>query len=352
MQKLEQKAYPAAQAILAELSSIHVTIASVLDGSIDGEVWADSQAAPEIVIVINGDGYFLAGNPDISQQTADEIRDIIPDWAYLFAEECWFPHFTKIWGNQFVVPHPRIRMGYVAGNALPEPYLPSAEFEIVPINQELFSRNPENIELLEEKAEGWVSADAFFENAVGFCALHQGAMVSHCLTDSVSGTRCEIGVDTDPAFRRMGLGRAVSSATLAECIRRGIHGIEWHSHASNKGSLAIGKAVGLTELDHHMAYSCSLPAENIGDLTDETCLNLALHFEKASQEINWCHFHAAGARALSGDRENALKNIRLLIESDWEGEAEWLERFWALQSLSGDPDFHALLRRKREMEAS
>ncbi|MDM7852106.1 GNAT family N-acetyltransferase [Pseudochrobactrum kiredjianiae] len=352
MQKLEQKAYPAAQATLAKLSSIHVTITSVLDGSIEGEVWADSHTDPKIVIAINGSSYFLAGNPGISLQTANKIKDIIPDWAYIFAEECWFPHFAKIWGNQFAIPHPRIRMGYVTGNTLPELYLPSTKFEIVPIDQALFSQAPENIELLEEKAEGWVSLNVFFEKAVGFCALYQGKIVSHCLTDSVSGVRCEIGVETDPDFQRMGLGRAVSSATLAECFRRGVQDIEWHSHASNKGSRAIGKAIGLTELDRHIAYSCSLPAENIGDLTSETCLKLALHFEKASQVINWCHFHASGARALAGDRERALENIRLLIESDWEGEAEWLERFWALRTLADDPDFHMLLQRKREMETN
>lgn len=80
------------------------------------------------------------------------------------------------------------------------------------------------------------------------------------------------------------------------------------------------------------------------------CRDLAAHFERAGEQINWSRFHAAGARALAGDREGALANVRLLIESDWEGEAEWLEEFWALQTLADDPAFQALLARKRELD--
>ena len=161
---------------------------------------------------------------------------------------------------------------------------------------------------------------------------------SHSVTDSVSGQRCEVGVGTEPDFRRLGLGRVVASMTTAECVRRGLHGVEWHSHESNKGSIAIGRSIGLSELDQHVAYSCRLPAENVGDLDTDHCRELASHFERASGQINWSRFHAAGARALAGDREGALENVRLLIESDWEGEAEWLEEFWALQTLADDPE--------------
>ncbi len=45
MQKIEHETYSVAQTILTELSSIHVAIASVLDGAIDGEVWVDNPAS-------------------------------------------------------------------------------------------------------------------------------------------------------------------------------------------------------------------------------------------------------------------------------------------------------------------
>lgn len=94
-----------------------------------------------------------------------------------------------------------------------------------------------------------------------------------------------------------------------------------------------------------------MPTENVGDLAPEHCLALAVHFEQASERLNWSWFHAASARTLAGDREGALANLRLLIESDWEDEVEWLEELWALQPLKDDPTFQALLSHRRTLLA-
>lgn len=350
MKKIELEAYSAAQNILTELSAVHVAIPAVLGGVIVGEVWVDDDENPQVAIAVNGDAYYVAGNPAATGQTPESVRALIPDWAYLFVEEPWVPYLSRAWTNPFAVPHPRVRMGYVPGSMLSGPYPALAGFDLVPIDRALFDRNPGSLELLEDHAEGWTSRDAFLDRAIGFCVLRDGQIVSHCVTDSVIGSRCEIGVGTDLAFQRLGLGRAAAAATIAECIRRGVPEIEWHSHAANKGSLAIGKSIGLVELDRHVAQSCSLPAENAGDLAADQCLQLAHHFERAGEQINWCWFHAAGARAQAGDLAGALANIRLLIDSDWDGEADWLEHSWALRVLVGMPEFAALLARKRAAE--
>lgn len=343
MKKLEQETFTVAQAILNELSSVHVAIASILDGSISGELWVDNVVSPQFVIVANGDAFYLAGTLNVPQETLSAVKEIIPDWAYLFVDAPLVPHLAKLWNNQLFVPHSRIRMGYQAGETLTDLCSIPDKFEIVPVNKALFDRNPGNLDALAEKIETWSSPEAFFESAIGYCVLFDNRIVSHSITDSISGSRCEIGVETDYEFRRQKLGCAVAGRVVAECLRRGIHDVEWHSHASNIGSQAIAKALGMTELDRHVAYSASLPAENIGDLSDTDCHMLAAHFERASQQIGWCRFHAAGAYALIGDRENALKHTRLLIESGWEGEAEWLQEFWALRSLRDDPEFISLL---------
>lgn len=346
MFKIAQETYSVAQTVLGELATIHVAIASVLDGTIDGDVWLDRQTQPEVALVANGDAYYLAGNANCSAPTLAGIRQTIPAWANLFVEGPWQAQLGQVWSNAFAIEHPRIRMGLAPDRPVKR-FLPPAGFELAPIDRALFERAPGNLGSLEDEVEGWQSPEAFFDAAIGYCVLHDGSIVSHSLTDSVSGRRCEVGVGTAPEFRRQGLGRVAASATVAECVRRGLHAVEWHSHASNKGSLAIGAAIGMVELDRHMAHSCSLPAENPGDLDAGYCLELAHHFEKASEGINWCRFHAAGAWALAGERERALENAGLLIEGGWEGDAEWLEDFWALRALGDDPAFRALLSRHR-----
>lgn len=352
MQKIEQETFSVAQTTLNELASTHVAVLSILDGSIDGEVWVDSLTNPQVAVAANGDAYYLAGDPLAQSHTLEQVRCILPDWAYLFVEDRWVPYLSEAWGNPHALPHPRIRMGNATGATLPAPSQPPEGFEVVKIDQALFDQEPGNLDTLEDCVEGWTSREAFFRSAVGYCVLHDGQIVSHCVTDSVTGNRCEIGVGTEPGFRRLGLGRVVSSMTAAECIRRSIDAIEWHCHSSNRGSLSIGKSIGFAELDRHTAYSLRLPAENVGDLSPEHCRELAAYFERASEDINWSRFFAAGARAQAGDRDGAIENVRLLIESDWEGEAEWLERFWALSTLLGDPELQALIEHKRSLEVA
>ncbi len=344
---LEQAAYSAAQSLLKDFSSTHVAIAAVLDGTIDGEVWVDRPVGPRVALLANGDAYYLAGLPDEVVDTFANLKELIPDWAYFFVEDRWSDRLGDIWSNRFARPHPRVRMGLPgASYGLAATVLPDG-FRLVPIDQRLLDLEPGNIETVTDLMEGWASPKLFLENAIGFCVLHDGSIVSHCATDSVSGTRCEVGVGTEPAYRRLGLGKAAAAATITASIKRGRPDIEWHTHASNKGSIAIARSIGLIERDRHLAYSGNLPAENVGDLDLATCREWGLHLERASDHINWYRFHATGAWMLAGDRTRALANLRQLIDGGWEGEAEWLEGYWAVQSLVDDPEFKAIVAKQR-----
>ena len=347
---LEQAAYPAAQRRLKDLASIHVAIAAVLDGTIDGEVWVDRPVEPRIALLANGDAYYLAGLPDEASDSLAGLKELIPAWAYFFVEDHWSDRLGAIWSNTFALPHPRVRLGFSgashgpAATALPE------GFRLVPIDQRLLDLEPGNIETVTDLMEGWASAELFLESAIGFCVLYDGCIVSHCATDSVSGSRCELGVGTEHGYRRLGLAKVAAMATVAECVRRGRPDIEWHTHASNKGSIAIAKGCGLSERDRHIAYSGNLPAENVGDLDPATCRDWGLHLERASHHISWYRFHATGAWTLAGDRPRALANLRQLVDGGWEGEAEWLEGYWAVQSLVDDPEFKAIVAKQRALK--
>ncbi|HEV7322499.1 MAG TPA: GNAT family N-acetyltransferase [Ensifer sp.] len=347
MFQLEQEGYSAAHSLLRDLSQVHVAVSAVLDGTIAGDVWIDHFEEPRVALLSNGDAYYLAGSPDQAAGSFAALNNLIPQWAYLFVEDRWADRLRDVWSNPFALPHPRVRLGLRrphligASDALPD------GFRLAPIDHALLALNPGNLDTLTDLMDGWSSPELFLEKAVGFCVLHEGCIVSHCATDSVSGQRCELGVGTEPAYRRRGLARIAAAATVAECVRRGVSKIEWHTHASNKGSIAIARACGLTELDRHIAYSGNLPAENVGDLDLATCRDWGLHLEKASEHIGWYRFHAAGAWTLAGERSRALTNLSQLVEGGWEGEAEWLEGYWAVQSLVDDPKFQAIVARQR-----
>ncbi|NRP21009.1 hypothetical protein LPJGGPFB_04268 [Ensifer adhaerens] len=350
MYKLEQKAYSVAQPLLNTLSTQHVAVAAVLDGTLTGDIWIDDRVDPAVALLANGDAFYLAGDPGRGSGSFADLGREIPAWAYLFVDDPWVGLLDRVWSNAFARPHPRIRFGLAYGRQPEAAGLPEG-FRLAPIDRALVEAAPGNVDTVTDLFEDWPSADDFLQKGVGFCILHDGDIVSHCATDSVSGDRCELGVGTEPDFRRLGLGGIAAAATISECVKRGIHGIEWHTHASNKGSIAIARNAGLVETDRHFAYSGNLPAENIGDLDAATCKDWALHLEKASLEIGWCRFHAAGAWALIGERDRALANIGKLVEGGWEGEAEWLEGYWALASLIDDPQFQSLVARHRQAQA-
>ena len=69
-----------------------------------------------------------------------------------------------------------------------------------------------------------------------------------------------------------------------------------------------------------------------------------------ARPIGWYNFHAAGAWALLGDRTRALASLERLVDGGWDGEAEWLEDYWALQGLTGDAAFKAIVERQRAAE--
>ncbi|HEV7310565.1 GNAT family N-acetyltransferase [Ensifer sp.] len=347
MFELEQRAYPAAHRLLNDLSSTHAAIAAVLDGTIDGQVWVDRISDPRVALVANGDAYFLAGSPDQAARSFPELKRLMPEWAYVFIEDRWQDYLGEIWSNPFALPHPRIRLGLLGGPGGGMAVVLPDGFTLAPIDQALLDLGPGNLDTVADLMERWRSSGLFLEKAIGFCVLHDGCIVSHCATDSVSGDRCELGVGTEPTYRRLGLGKAAAAATVAECVRRGVNRIEWHTHASNRGSIAIARACGLEELDRHMAYSGNLPAENVGDLDVSSCRAWAQHLERASDQIGWYRFHAAGAWTLAGEHERALENLRLLVDRGWEGEAEWLESYWAIQALVRDPQFEAIVERQR-----
>lgn len=347
MFKLEQKAYAAVQTLLTSTISTHAAVAAVLDGTTTGSIWVDDRKTPAVALVEGGGGFFLAGAADRRRSFAP-LRKRIPAWAYLFPEAQWTAVLGEIWANRFARPHARVRLGLEPGASAPRcPGLPEG-FRLAPVDAALLQASPCNIDAVAEVIDGWRSPELFLSRGIGFCVLQGDRIVSHCLSDNVTGNRCELGVGTEPEFRRLGLGRAAAAAAVAESLRRGITGIEWHSHASNKGSIAIARGVGLVELDRHVAFSGSLPAENVGDLDLATCLDWARHLDEAALEIGWYGFHAAGAWALAGDRARALASLRRLVEDGWDGEAEWLEDHWALASLRGDEGFESIVAAQRQ----
>lgn len=343
MHLLDETAYEAVRPLLNETTSRHAQVAAILDGLLDGQVWADDPEHPAIALVSDGEATWLAGHPD-RMVSPEALSALIPAWTYFLPDDPWVPALPTIWDNPFARPHPRLRFafaGAATAAALPD------GFELLPISRQTAAERPAIRELAEDEGGRWRSVDAFLDDGVGFVALYDGAVASHCLADCVVGQRTELGVGTNAGFRRLGLGRAVAIAAANACLRRGITDVGWHCHASNAGSIGIARAAGFELQRRYVGYSSNLPAENVGDLSVAECRDWATHLEAAAATVHWHGFHAAGAWALTGEPERALRCLERLVAAGWQGRPEWLEQHWAFAAIRDSAAFEAIVARQR-----
>jgi RimJ/RimL family protein N-acetyltransferase len=343
MQLLDETGYEAVRSLLTESISRHATVAAIIGGVLDGEVWANDPVRPSVTLVSDGEASYLAGDP-AQLAEPEALRALIPAWTYFFPEDDWVPQLSEVWDNPFARPHPRLR--FELERAAPSVGVPDG-FELVPINRNSVAEHSALRAFAEEQGSGWRSFEDFLDVGVGFVVLRNGAVVSQSLADCVVGKRVELGVGTEDGFRRLGLGRAAATAAANECLRRGIVDVGWHCHASNAGSIRIAEASGFRLHGQYLGYSSNLPAENVGDLGELQCRDWAAHLETAAMSVPWHDFHAAGAWVLAGEPERALRCLDRMVSAGWQGRPEWLERHWAYAAIRDSAAFKAILARQR-----
>ncbi|PWK70631.1 GNAT family N-acetyltransferase [Aminobacter sp. AP02] len=340
MFKLDPARFSVAEPLLKRLAETHASIDAVTAGVLEGDIWVDDPRHPKVALLCEGgDGYYLAGDVDYRPSYA-ALKRTIPHTAYLIPDRVeWGEVLEEIWDNRFARLHHRKAFCHTGAPETASAQEMADGFELALVDRNLLDRSDlVDHERIADHLESWSSPDVFLQHAIGYCLIHNNTIVSHCLADSVVQDRCELGVGTEEAYRGLGIGSLVTRETVARCLERGIRRIGWHCHASNAGSMRVADAAGLVEATNYVAFSSTFPAENVGDLPAQECLDWAHHYEAASADISWYAFHAAGSFALAGDHERALVNLRRLVDSEWEGNAEWLETYWTFTALRDHPD--------------
>jgi hypothetical protein len=68
----------------------------------------------------------------------------------------------------------------------------------------------------------WGKLEIFLEHGVGYVVMHEGQVVSSCLSVFVGDGHAEMGLNTDEAFRCGGLATLAACAFIEECLQRGL----------------------------------------------------------------------------------------------------------------------------------
>ncbi len=142
---------------------------------------------------------------------------------------CWNPAFLYSWH---------------AGRIIDPPVTVPEGFFLQAITAEfLASEGIENLDLILDE---WDERDDGVDGVRGFCLLSGSMVAAVCHVDFRCGDAVELGVITDPAFRRKGLAAAAAGNAIRYFIERGIKHVVWHAPVDYKGSCSTASRCGLT----------------------------------------------------------------------------------------------------------
>lgn len=257
--------YPRTRPLFGDLPECHLCIDATLNGVNPGHVWVDDAEQPRSVFLTGVEGSFLAGDPDNAAFNA-ALRDLIAhtlfgEWKYRALSLDVFPvGWTDCLPE--IVPWPPVRnprRHYVC-TALAIDWrarVPDG-FAVRRIDQTLLDTPGIQIpgHVYEWMRWNWGSDAAFLEHAFGFATVHDNRAVSWSLVDCTHGARCEIGIQTEPDYRRRGLATVTVAATVDHALSHGYTEIGWQCNDDNAGSFGTAEKVGFRHVHNYTHYDC------------------------------------------------------------------------------------------------
>jgi hypothetical protein len=170
-----------------------------------------------------------------------------------------------------------------------------------------------------------------------------GDAIVACLSDCVSGERCEIGINTDERHRRRGLAALTVAATVNHCLDNGLGLIGWHCLANNTGSRRTAEKVGFALEREYLSFSSEYPAENAGDMSRDQWLEWADYYAAASQKQAMFRYGEAECQAQAGDAEQVLDVLYGILQDGMEIPRDWLNQHWTFASLRKADSWNKLI---------
>jgi GNAT superfamily N-acetyltransferase len=99
----------------------------------------------------------------------------------------------------------------------------------------------------------WDSAQAFLEGGTGYCLIDGDKFACSSISSFIGNGQIDIGIETNPEYRRQGLGAPTAAAMVRYCLEHG-HQPVWGCLQDNVGSALIAKKVGFDNIGSHLVY--------------------------------------------------------------------------------------------------
>ncbi len=248
MLRLSTEQYAAAHAIYLGHGAYFPLIAAVLNDAQDGVVYADQMDGPTQVYVEHAFGFAqVFGKPVPAFEQAlqryllvdkafscAKVRLYTPYYAdFLQVGECdalrsWRQHFQFDWARSDTSGHAAVAASVT-----------------------LICTDASHVDLIEEAfgvvGRFWRTAGDFAQQSNAVLALVEGQPAALCYAAAVAGGKAEIDVLTLPAFRHLGLAKAVVRLFNQRCGAQNVLPL-WDCFTNNTASMALCQSSGFVAL--------------------------------------------------------------------------------------------------------
>jgi len=329
---------------LAQDAPHNLTLTAVGEGSSPGTIWVDDPQHPRAALFATPEGEFLIGRcgDDVRRAFADFITDeLLPGGDNEGWWLCWLHYWPDDWRpvlQTMLTGHHWLDVYQHYYSFRGPPTEPSGDpppgYRLQRVDAELLGKaEGRNVGRIKRYAKSnFGSVPAFLERGFGVCLMHGPDAVSWCMSDCVSGHRCEIGIHTDPHYRRRGMASLTVAATVEFCLSNGLTDIGWHCWSTNTASASTAERAGFERiLDHHALQIWLRPADSLlvranlalldgryaeaAELYERAFALDAADTKAASRLLSSpdgrqvYHYNAACAAALAGGKPAAAKHL-------------------------------------------
>lgn len=335
---------------LFETMHYQLTANTVIDGTLDGDIYVDDINHPKSAYIKSPEGDFIVGD---SRNSAfnNGLKGVISFYAYLqFSPEDWLENLPQIWSNSYAWKQSRTYMSIqTKNNKFPKwkEQLPDG-YTLHQINREFMNSSIENFEVITGRINEWGHVERFFERAYGFCMVFNNRIVTRCIADNVYKDRTECGIWTERTHRGMGLASITVAAVVDYCRDNGLNEIGWHCLSNNIGSIKIAEKVGFSKLKEYDAYAIDLSAESSTDLNHEEWLTIAkkldrIVIEDAFPDKGVGHIYAAEAWALAGSTQKSIDYLNQMFDSGWKEDYSFILDDWPFWGIHSSKEWKDLI---------
>jgi RimJ/RimL family protein N-acetyltransferase len=349
--------------LIAPFGTQHLIVQALLEGTCPGTIYVNNVTTLQSAFIASAEGRFLLGSPtnsDFNSALRHHFERLFAGEREAWEEELVLTCYPDTWAdalrNEILPFRPpfvsqRYYYRFEASKVEWRSQLPP-EIELHPISGEVLARanlsNHKDILFWVNKNYG--SQAHFLAQGCGICLIHDHKIVSWSLTDCTWGDACEIGIETDEAYRRRGLATIVTAAMVEECQARGWTHIGWHCWHHNLGSIGVAEAVGFRHQATYNSYVSlydplmHLAVQGYAALRNEDFATAADWYAQVSNVENapeWAFYQLARCQAMLNQPQAAFSSLRGAIEKGWKDE-DFLRNHPHFTPLQDYPEWHEI----------